>query len=206
MSVNRMTSVLCDISEQLTGHVPKKLKANLPSECEDLSEEVQDESIECLPSIEDWPHVVATLDSCGLERYFYEYLDQETEYIYTFYKNRTENNLRIKKTKLTKIYNTLKMCKPLNVDMVDEKKPKDSKVLLQWKLDCLELSKKCYENTKKIFKESKCSGNMTNTSLHTNKNISKMKEYIEVIKKSESESESNTTSNRELNEEKIVNV
>ena len=189
VSVNRLTSIVEDLYEKLSGSTKRtKLNQNLEKVSKDS--EVEIENIENVSTINDWSHVMTILENCGLEKFLYEYLEQELENVYTLSVNKIP--IRMKKAKMTRIYTTLKMCKPSDIDMVSETKPKDSDLLLQWKLDCMVLSKQCYENAKLIFEATKCSGNFTRTSLYTKKHIEIMEAYV--------------NDSKEYNEETIVNI
>ena len=90
--------------------------------------------------------------------------------------------------------------------MVTETKPQESNMLLKWKMDCMDVSKKCCENAKIIFQNSKCSGNFNKTCLQSNKNIIQMEKYLQDSKVSETESVSESIQNGVANEENVVNV
>ena len=152
--MNRLTSIVEDLYEKLSGSTKRtKLNQNLEKVSKDS--EVEIESFENVSTINDWSHVMTILDNCGLEKFLYEYLEQELENVYSLNQNKSKNVIRVKKAKMTRIYTTLKMCKPSDIDMVSETKPKDSNLLLKWKLDCLELSKQCCDNAKLIFEATK---------------------------------------------------
>ena len=70
------------------------------------------------------------------------------------------------------------MCIPAHVQMVSITKPKDAEMRLKWKLECMNVSKECGRNAKKIFSESKCQGNFVKSKLHKKQVIDKMSMYL----------------------------
>ena len=70
------------------------------------------------------------------------------------------------------------MCIPAHVQMVSITKPKDAEMRLKWKLECMNVSKECGKNAKKVFSESKCQGNFVKSKLHEKQVIDKMRMYL----------------------------
>lgn len=208
-SVNRLTSVIQNLYERMSTQSPERYLTSPPTLTNGSNLTItngNNQSEEEQNIVKPWKNVVTTLDSCDIDSFVYEYLDSEVEKAYKKFKNNTTNKLRLKKTKYTKIYSTLKMCIPEDIEMVSEIKPTNSEMRLQWKLECMNVSKLCGQNAKKVFFASKCNGNFTKTCLNNNANINAMNEYIKENKGKEIKENLIVNYFEHQNEEKIMNV
>ena len=180
-SVNRLTSVIQNLYERMTNQSPEQTLTLPPTLNHGKKLAITNgtnETDEEEETIKPWSNVVTTLDSCDVDSYLSEYLDCEVDKAYLVFKNKTTNKLHTKKAKLTRIYTTLKMCIPDDIEMVSEIKPKNAEKRLKWKLECMEVSKRCAQNAQKIFFDSKCNGNFMKSALHNTKIIKEMKKYL----------------------------
>ena len=98
------------------------------------------------------------------------------------------------------------MCIPEDIEMVSEIKPTNSEMRLKWKLECMNVSKLCGQNAKKVFLNSNCKGNFVKTSLNNNANIKAMNEYIKENKGKKLEENLIINDFDNHNKEKIMNV
>ena len=140
MKVDSLNNVVHDIFQLVSSSTTKRYKPSTPLEEEDKDSDFEIESKDDSYTTNNWPHFTTTLYIYSLERYLYEYLEQDLENAYLSIPNKTESKICTKKNKMTKIYNTLKMCKPSNIEMVTETKPHESNVLLKWKIDFMDVS------------------------------------------------------------------
>ena len=86
--------------------------------------------------------------------------------------------MRKKKSIVTKTYTTLLMCKPLDYGEIGLKPRDNVSQMIQWKINCRNISYKCCENARSIFVQAGCKNNLTKTSLTTTKNVELMTNYI----------------------------
>ena len=79
---------------------------------------------------------------------------------------------------MSNTFKFLKRCKPEDIEMVSIDKPNDKTKLMAWKLDLENVSKKCCENARKIFVDTKCTGNFNRTGLQSVKNYKPIDTYL----------------------------
>ena len=127
-----------------------------------------------------WHYIEKKTDNSPLEMYLFNYLDNEVEKVYEWYKVMNKNNIDIrkKKNKMSKTFKFLMKCLPVDIEMVAMEKPKDKTKLMKWKGELEDVSKLCFENSKKLFKEANCKGNYTKTSIQSAQNYKLIESFL----------------------------
>ena len=177
IAINRLTDTLSEFFEKDFGMKWKRNTAmNTILDREDLIVD-NSEATTNQRKLPDWETVAQTLRNCPIQIFIYEYMDNECEKVYDKFEGKDSKH-RKQKSNFTTLYNMLITCLPDGVPCVCDR-PTVTEELIQWKIECQELSKKCAVNARKIYEDAGCSGNFTKSALCNKQNNMMMNKYIQ---------------------------